>query len=149
MTTTGSRGDKQVVSELFIIGRGNSSVILTMSLPRINAHMTTAIISKMHASADSFLPAGAKLLDLTIDLSAVSQQDCPPISHYRIALREAAWLRRLDVGAGSEPAVGVSLALFSTESDEALDAAPARGLRVTIAGIVSEWKSGLWDRGPA
>jgi hypothetical protein len=113
-------------------------LLLTLTLPRINVHMITAIIDMIHAQLGAPLPIGAKLLDLTVDLSAAAAHDCPPVAHYRLVVRDRAWLRRLDVAAGDEPEVGTSLALFSTEPDEPLDAAPARQVRLAIAGIIPQ-----------
>jgi hypothetical protein len=112
-------------------------VLLTLALPRINEHMTTAVIAAIHASAGAPVVPGAMFADVTVDLSATAEQDCPPISYYRIVLRDRAWLRVLHVARGDEVAAGASLALFSTDPGEALDAAPARAIRTTIAGILA------------
>lgn len=117
-------------------------MLLTLTLPRINQYMTTAVIKKIYAAVGSSLTVGAKLLDLTVDLSAVVQHDCPPISHYRIALRDRVWLRRLDVAPGDEIGIGAALAHFSTELDEPLGGEPARAVRITVAGIIDH--SGWW-----
>lgn len=113
-------------------------MLLNLVLPRINAYMTTAIIDAIHATEGDALPLGGKLLDLTVDLSAAAPHDCPPISHYRLAVRDRAWLRRLDIAAGGEPETGASLALFSTDPDEPLDGAPTRQIRVAIVGIIPQ-----------
>lgn len=120
-------------------------MLLSLSVPRINTHMTTAIVDAIHARVGEALPLGGKLIDLTVDLSAAAPHDCPPVSHYRLSLRDRAWLRRVDVAVGDEPQVGESLALLSTEPDEPLDAAPARAARVAIAGILGQ---GLWGEDP-
>ena len=119
-------------------------MLFDLVLPRINDHMTTAVIRKVHAVEGDAMTIGTKLLDLSVDLSAVAPQDCPPVSLYRIALRDKAWLRRVNVAVADEIGIGAPLALFSTERDEPLDAAPARGVRITLAGIVhpSEWWEG-------
>jgi hypothetical protein len=119
------------------------TLLLTLKLPRINAYMTTALVNKVHATEGASLNVGAKLLDLRIDLSAAAPHDCPPVSHYRIALRDRVWLRRLTVAPGDNVEVGATMAQFSTESGEPLDGEPARAIRVTIAGILvqSDWWS--------
>jgi hypothetical protein len=119
-------------------------MLLTLVLPRINEYMTTAVIRKVYATEGDALHLGAKFLDLSVDLSAVAPQDCPPVSHYRIALRDRAWLRRLDVASGDELGVGAAVALFSTDPDEPVDGEPARAVRITLAGIVhpNEWWEG-------
>ncbi len=119
-------------------------MLFTLALPRINEQATSAVVGAILAGEGQALVPGAKLLDLRIDLSAVASQDCPPISYYRIVLRDRAWLRQLMVAPGDEVAVGATLALFSSERDEPLDGIPARALRVTIAGVAppSDWWSG-------
>ncbi len=89
------------------------------------------------------LGLGARILDLSVDLSAAVAHDCPPISHYRIVLRERAWLRRLCVKPGAQVAADEVLAQFSTDPDEPLDGEPGRAVRVSIAGILdqSDWWS--------
>ena len=122
---------------------GPVHLLLNLTLPRINEQMTTAVIKTIHAGVGTALPLGAKLLDLSIDLSAVLPHDCPPVSMYRIALRDRVWLRKLVVAPGDEIAVGAAMALFTTEAEEPLDSEPARAVRVTIAGIIdpSSWWS--------
>jgi hypothetical protein len=122
------------------------TVLLALSLQRINAQMTAAVIDSIHAEEDTLLQTGSKLLDLTVDLSAVSAQDCPPISHYRIVVRETVWLRRLAVNPGSKPSVGALLALFTTTPDEPIDGAPSRNIRNATAGIIADWKNSLWEQ---
>jgi len=117
-------------------------LLLNLTLPRINPYMTTAVIDLIHAQIGAPLPVGGKLMDLTVDLSAAAAHDCPPVAHYRLVVRERAWLRRLDVAPGDEPEVGASLALFSTEPDEPLDTAPVRQVRLTVAGVI---KQSVWD----
>ena len=103
--------------------------------------MTTAVIKKLHATEGTSLTIGAKLLDFTVDLSASLLHDCPPISHYRVTLRDRVWLRRLAVAAGDKVAIGETLARFTTEPDEPLDGDPVRAVRVSLAGIIdpSDW----------
>jgi hypothetical protein len=110
-------------------------LVLSLAVPRINVYMTSVIIDAIHAEVGAALPVGAKLLDLTVDLSAAALHDCPPIAHYRMIIRDRAWLRRLDVASGDEPQVGASLAVFSTEPDEPLDGPLQRQVRVAVAGI--------------
>ena len=111
-------------------------MLLTLSLPRINEYMTTAVVEAIYATEGAALAPGAKLLDLSVDLSKSIPHDCPPISHFRLALRERVWLRRLVVAPADELDVGAPLGLFSTAPDEPLDGDPSRALRVTVAGIV-------------
>ena len=117
-------------------------MLLSLSLPIINPFMTTATIEVLHVSVGDFLPLGSKLMDLKVDLSAAAPQDCPPIASFRLAVRDAVYLRRLDVIQGQEYPVGASLALFSTTPDEPLDAEPTRALRLSTAGIMQAFS---WD----
>lgn len=119
-------------------------MLLALTLPRINPLMTVAVIQKVYATEGELLTVGAKLMDLRVDLSSVAPHDCPPISYYRIAMRDRAWLRRLDVSAGGNVGVGASLACFTTEADEPLEGAPGRAARITLAGILDQtnWWSG-------
>ena len=113
-------------------------LILNLTLPQINPLMTTAVIDRIYAEVGAQIPLGSKLFDLTVDLSAAVAQDCPPIGHYRLVVRDLLWLRRLDVAPGDEPNVGASLALFSTEPDEPLNGTPVRQTRLAIVGIVPQ-----------
>ena len=112
------------------------SLLLNLNVPRINDYMTSARIETVHASVGDRLLPGAKLFDMTVDLSLAAPHDCPPISHYRMIMREGAYLRRLDIEPGEEPLVDALLALFSTDAAEPLDAAPGRPARVAIATIM-------------
>jgi hypothetical protein len=111
-------------------------LLLSLSLPRINVHTTSAIIDTIQPAEGTLIGLGAKFMDVTVDLSDLVQHDCPPVCHYRIVLRDRAWLRRLSVAEGDEPQVGATLALFSTEPDEPLDGPAAREARIAIAAIL-------------
>ncbi len=119
-------------------------MLLTLTLPRINEHMTTAVIEAIYPAEGTALTMGAKLLDLSIDLSKSIPHDCPPISYFRLALRERVWLRRLLIAPKDEVEIGATVAQFSTEPNEPLDGEASRNIRVTVAGIVNhaEWWSG-------
>lgn len=118
-------------------------MLFTLTLPRINDYMTTAAIKTVHAAEGAALTPGSKLMDLVIDLGATIAHDCPPISQYRIALRDRAYLRKLAVASGDDVAPGAMLALFSTDPGEPLDATPARPARISVVGILDQ--SGGWD----
>jgi hypothetical protein len=113
-------------------------LLLNLILPRINDYMTTAFVEAVYPREGDGLEVGAKLFDLTIDLSTAAPHDCPPISHYRLVLRERAWLRRLFAARCGEPAVGDPLAIFSTTPDEPLEAAPSRRARLAVAAILHQ-----------
>jgi hypothetical protein len=116
-------------------------VLLTLALPRINEQMTTAVIRTIYAAEGASMTLNSKFLDLAIDLSATVVHDCPPISYYRIGLRDKAWLRKLLVAPGDYVEPGTVLAYFSTEAGETLEGAPSRAMRISIAGILnqSDW----------
>jgi hypothetical protein len=111
-------------------------MLLSMIVPAINVHMTHATIMRIHAEPGQALMPGSKLMDLRVDLSAAFPQDCPPISYYRIVLRERACLRALLIAPGADVRPGQALGVMSTEADEAMGGEPARAIRVTTAGIL-------------
>ncbi len=79
---------------------------------------------------------GSKLLDFSVDLSAGAAHDCPPISHYRLVLRERGRLVRLNVGQGDALMPGVAVAMLATDTGDTADDPRARLARVTVASIV-------------
>jgi len=111
-------------------------MLLSMALPTLNPHMTAATIMRVHVGTGTALAPGAKLMDVRLDLSDAFPQDCPPISYYRLVLRERAWLRHLAAPPGADVPPGFVLALFSTEAEEPLAGAPARAVRLATAGIL-------------
>ena len=117
-------------------------MLLTLKLPNLLADVRLAKIETLFVVEGQFLKPGMKVLDLRIDLSAVAAHDCPPVSFYRIAFRDRAWLRRLSVADGDTREAGMELALFSTEEDEPLNGNPGRSARFTTAGIIhrSDWR---------
>lgn len=117
-------------------------MLLTLTLPRIHERMTTARVDAVYLAAGAQVAFGAKFVDVTVDLSAVAEQDCPPIAHYRIVLLDRGWLREIAVARGDEIAVGAPIATITTSPDEPLDAAPSRAARTSIAGILMDWPGG-------
>lgn len=119
-------------------------MLMTLALPRIGEHSGAVFVEAVHVAVGVELGVGSKLLDLRVDLSAVAAHDCPPISFYRVVLRERGWLRRLDVPVGAAVDVGNMLAVFTSGEADPLDGVATRPLRVTVAGIV---RQGAWWRG--
>ncbi len=117
-------------------------MLLNLTLARINPHMRNAVISTLFAETGAALTVGDKLLDLIVDLSEAAAHDCPPVSYFRLVVRDRVWLRRWSVAAGDKPDVGADLALFSTEPDERLDGPIARSVRTAVVGIVPQ---AAWD----
>jgi hypothetical protein len=124
--------------------KGHLNVLLTLKVPKLLPEATSVKIEKVFATVGQFLQPGAKICDLRIDLSAVAAHDCPPVSFFRIAFRDRAWLRQVSVVDGDIREVGAELALFSTARDEAIDFIPVRSARFTAAGIIHQ--SALWDQ---
>jgi pyruvate/2-oxoglutarate dehydrogenase complex dihydrolipoamide acyltransferase (E2) component len=118
-------------------------MLLDLRLPKINPNMTSAVVECVYANPGTLLKAGDKLFDLSVDLSSGYSQYCPPISYFRVVVREKLWLQKILVNPGDSSDVGAALALFSSEQDETLDAAPARAIRITTAGIAHH--QGLWS----
>jgi hypothetical protein len=118
-------------------------MLYDLRLPKINPNMSSAVVECTYADPGTFLKAGDKLFDLSVDLSSGFSQYCPPISYFRVVTREKLWLQKTFVVPGDSCDVGALLALFSTEQDEAIEAAPARTIRITTAGIAHH--PGLWS----
>ncbi|MBS0476657.1 MAG: hypothetical protein JSR28_16120 [Proteobacteria bacterium] len=111
-------------------------MILEVRLTQIVPQMTGATTECFYAAPGDALRMGSKLIDLSVDLSSAFAQECPPVSYYRIVLRESAFLRSIETRPGDFTAVDQSIALLSTTPDEPLDEPPSRAARVTIAGIL-------------
>jgi pyruvate/2-oxoglutarate dehydrogenase complex dihydrolipoamide acyltransferase (E2) component len=110
-------------------------MIYEFELPKIIPQMSGATIECLHAGPGHVLKQGHKLLDLNVDLSSAFAQECPPISYFRVVLREAAWLRKISVEPGTFCRVGEVIALFSTDQTEDISLHPTRPIRTIIAGI--------------
>jgi len=118
-------------------------MIYELRLSEIVAQMTGATVECAYATEGEGLKLGSKFLDLSVDLSSAFAQECPPISYYRIVMREPAILRQLAAKPGTVLSVGDRLALFSTDPDEPIDQAPTRAVRFTLAGILRH--EGMWS----
>jgi hypothetical protein len=117
-------------------------MICRFRLPKINPHMAGARIECFYAEPGQALKAGTKLLDLGVDLSSAFAQECPPVSFFRIVLREPLILRSWSVDRGAYCALGDTVAIFSSEADEDPTGEPTRDIRFAAAGIVHH--GGLW-----
>jgi pyruvate/2-oxoglutarate dehydrogenase complex dihydrolipoamide acyltransferase (E2) component len=118
-------------------------MILSVVLPEIDPNMKSAVIDAVYPAEGAALIPGAKLFDIIVDLSLAVAHDCPPVSHYRMVVRDRAWLRKILVRAGDEIPVGAPLAILSTEPEEMLDGTDHRNARLSIAGILG--RSDAWD----
>lgn len=117
-------------------------MILEFNLPQISPHMSEARIECLYATPGAALKPGDKLLDLSVDLSSSFSQDCPPVSFFRIVVREKVVFREFRLACGELAKVGDQVALFSGTADEALDQPPQRGIRFATAGIIHH--SEMW-----
>ena len=111
-------------------------MLLTLKLPNLLANARLAQIETLFVVEGQLLKPGMKIVDLRIDLTSVVAHDCPPVSFYRIAFRDHAWLRRLSVANGDTLEIGTELALFSTEENEPLNGSVGRSARFITAGII-------------
>ena len=107
--------------------------------------MSEALVECIHASCGTQMRPGDRLLDLSVDLSRGFSQGCPPISFYRVVLRETLWLRRLMAKPGTACGPDEAMAIFTTEPDESVDGAAARPVRIATAGII--YHAGMWSGG--
>ncbi len=105
--------------------------------------MSGALIECIYARPDTQMRAGDKILDLSVDLGSAFAQDCPPISFYRLVLRENLWLRKITVTPGTNWDMATPLAIFSTVPDEPLEENVARQVRSAVAGIV--YHEDMWS----
>ena len=118
-------------------------MLVELKIPLFNPEMKTALIESVYCEEGAQLALGTKLLDVSVDLSGAFAQNCPPISYYRMVLRDGLWLRKLFFAPGDACEAGARFALLSTEPDEPLDAPPARAARCMTAGIV--FHDGMWS----
>jgi hypothetical protein len=98
--------------------------------------MADALIECLHAEPETALKTGSKLLDLSVDLSSAFPQDCPPISFFRVVMRENVFLRDLRFARGEHCKVGEVVAVFSTDPNEDKNQVAQRGIRFATAGII-------------
>jgi len=110
-------------------------MVLELALTRMNPYMSSCTVECVFAEPGTALTAGTKLLDVSVDLGDDFSQQCPPISFYRVVIREKAVLRELRVPPGEACGVGDVIAVFSTTPDEPLGPAQ-RALRIATANII-------------
>ncbi len=117
-------------------------MLLAIELPRLHELMSTAVITAIHATPGTALEPGAPLFDIRIDLSHAAAHDCPPVSWFRVIIRDRGVLRGLTVAEDSEVAPGERIGLVATTPGEPATAEPARAARLTTVGLVgpeTEW----------
>lgn len=111
-------------------------MLLSLLLPNTNEGLGRARIDAIYPAVGDALEPGARLFDFTIGLDAASEFDCPPVTSYRMILREAARVHRVDAEPGQMLAAGEALGLLVSGADAALDGEPQRGARVSVAAIL-------------
>lgn len=122
-------------------------MICEFRLPAIVNQMNGATLECLYAKPGDLLKVGSKLFDISVDLSSAFAQECPPVSFFRVVMRETAWLRKIDREPGGFASLGDVIAVLSTEPDEPIAAPNARVVRTTVAGIVHH--DGMWTGRPA
>lgn len=118
-------------------------MLYELRLTKINPNMNSAIIECLYAKTGSLLKVGDKLLDISVDLSTDFSQYCPPISYFRVVIREKVWLRSFMVAPGDNCDVGQLLGVFSAEQDDPENGVSSRPVRITTAGI--SFHPGMWS----
>jgi hypothetical protein len=116
-----------------------------LRLTKINPNMNAAVVETIYATAGSALKIGDKLCDISVDLSSGFSQYCPPISYFRVVVREKVWLKDVLVVPGDSCDVGQLMAVFTTGPDDADDETAGRPLRIATAGIAHH--AGMWSAG--
>ena len=111
-------------------------MLLKLVLPVANEALPTARIDAVHISSAQQLMPGARLIDFTVGVDAGTIHDCPPITHYRMTLRERASVVRIDAAEGESLAAGATLALLATEPGDDAATDPVRSARVSVAAIM-------------
>jgi hypothetical protein len=117
-------------------------MIIQYRLSEFVPSMSSAIIECIHVSASDLVRPGSKFLDLSVDLTSAFAQECPPISFFRVIIRESAWLRKLDAIPGQRHEIASVVAIFSTTENEDLDQPVTRDIRTSTAGILHH--QGMW-----
>lgn len=117
-------------------------MLLAIELPRLHELMTTAVVTAVHATPGSALEPGAPLFDVRIDLSHAAAHDCPPVSWFRVILRERGVLCAFTAVEDGEVAPGERIGIVASTPGEPTDVEPARTARLTTVGLVgpeAEW----------
>jgi hypothetical protein len=104
--------------------------------------MSEGLIECFYATPGSVLKPSDKILDLSVNLSNNFAQDCPPISFYRVVIREKLVLREIRVPRGQGCKVNDVIVVFSNDAEEPLDQPAQRGIRCATVGIIHH--PGLW-----
>jgi hypothetical protein len=117
-------------------------LLYSLAIPKLTEHLAAIRLELCYNPPGAHLPVGAKLADISMDLSSHFAQNCPPISFHRIVLREKLFLRAWLAQPGAFCAQGAGIAIFSDAEDEPADTAITRPVRIMTAGIT--YHPGMW-----
>jgi hypothetical protein len=117
-------------------------LLYSLAIPKLTDHPAAIRLESRYPQPGAQLPIGAKLADISMDLSSIVAQNCPPISFHRIVLREKFFLRAWLFEPGQLCPQGACIAILSDTEDEPADAAIARPARIMTAGIT--YHPGMW-----
>jgi pyruvate/2-oxoglutarate dehydrogenase complex dihydrolipoamide acyltransferase (E2) component len=111
-------------------------VLLTLQMPQLGKEMALGTIFRVLVAPGGSIERGSMLAEVRVDLSDIAEQNCAPISLFRIVAAESGWIRSFDAKPGDRIDVGGPLALASTERDEPVKGnQPARALRVSVGAV--------------
>jgi pyruvate/2-oxoglutarate dehydrogenase complex dihydrolipoamide acyltransferase (E2) component len=116
-------------------------MILRLQMPKFGEEMRDGTIHRLLASPGARLDRGTPLLEVRVDLSAIAEQNCSPISIFRVVAAESGWLRTVQVTEGDRRSVGGTLATIAERPDDQQELdegeVPTRPLRVSVATVLS------------
>ena len=112
------------------------TLLLAIDMPRLHELMASGVLTAVHVTPGATLEPGAALVDVRVDLSHAAAHDCPPVSWFRVILRERGVLRDFTAAEGDEIAPGTRMGLLASAPDDASILVPARAARLTTVGIV-------------
>jgi hypothetical protein len=110
-------------------------VLLPLSMPRIGNLMRSALVHRLCIAAGDLVRIGQVLLEVRVDLSDGTAQDCPPISYYRLIARESGTVGGVPAAVGDLVAVGGVIAWLASTLPVSAPAAGARLFRCCVVGI--------------
>ena len=111
-------------------------MILAIRMPQMGNYMRNGTIRQLCVNTGAELKPGDHVVEVSVDLSDIAAQDCPPIYHFRVVAREHGCIRSLSITEGDVRDVGDLLGLVSTTPDETLEPGPTRDLRTARVGIL-------------
>jgi hypothetical protein len=107
--------------------------LLELRMPRVGEAMKAGRVHKLLAAPGTRVERGTPLLEVRVDLTGVAEQNCTPVSYFRIVARESAVLRDVVAAVGDEIRVGDLLATLGPAEGGATEG--VRPLRINV-GVV-------------